>query len=751
MIRYFAHPPHGGKTGVSSPLLTEKNMADKTRRRIVGPQGVSLESFLPNNDMPAGIQLKEVVTKDFKVTEATRISPLIEVVIKSPQPVAPTGFSIIRFPIEASSEMQSQGIQGYVTLSSGLILPINGMLEENGQSYQIPLASLQNGWKLGVFHNPAIKVIRPSPALHHTANLIGVETQRSGWLTPTDWETCLFTVINHTGLTEEYIELNYINPAVEACEKLQDTGIRSPRLWIDSRSNPKSRFVHITNQNSYFTSTNNDLDSSFLLSQSSEDDMLALGQIYISHNQLEDLKRRFNVNFENIFIHELSHAAQAGYDIRTAVEEIGTAPNTKKIHALKAYFEGTATPIGQTYQQYKTLSGPDVSPRDLRAGEYMLLDSTVDNPFGNYYTKQSFFAYIAKRYGDGDWAYLHQLFEQLAMAAFGQQGMGIGDYLASYREGMNTAFNIQFEKSLAEIYPAFAEDRAYIHSPHAIFHKIDQQVKPHQLAEFLFNTNEGQEGFKEMNLLLNEQAHLSFAAIKPLSMRAFKIYTPMDQCMENCPETHQIKVKINLTEGTLAPDFIKIVQYEEKLETVAGSPETRKETQDITKPILLSAPHGTSRPFTFLVFNSSVANRQATIQVEIASFIKSVLPRYGSSGDEIVITGLGLGNQDQNVLKWGEIQVDVTEWTDTRIRFRIPDSWATGKQMIRIKTAEDFSNLGGKFSWGIFFPAKPEIEQGTIDYEIRLQKEAGGEQVFYWEAVHQNFAPDFSLEEPQTK
>ena len=143
--------------------------------------------------------------------------------------------------------------------------------------------------------------------------------------------------------------------------------------------------------------------------------MSALGQIYIDYGQYQTLHATYGVTLENIAIHEMLHGVQAGYDIRNVWVNAGTAGHPIWRNPRKAYMEGTSTPVGQTFQEKNSISGPDLSVRRLHEGEFAFLNERIDEYKYNFYTKQDLFAWLASKYFNGNWSYAHLMFEQLGL------------------------------------------------------------------------------------------------------------------------------------------------------------------------------------------------------------------------------------------------------------------------------------------------------------------------------------------------
>ncbi len=291
-------------------------------------------------------------------------------------------------------------------------------------------------------------------------------------------------------------------------------------------------------------------------------------------------------------------------------------------------------------------------------------------------------------FGKGNWSYIHNLFEQLGLASYAKHDLPFDDYAELYREAMDQALNISYGKSLSEIYFQFAEDRSYIHTPAHRLHKIDKSIEEYQLSELLFSDK----GFKEINLLFNDDSKIAFNQIKPLSMRAFRVYTPLDMCLEDCPALVELDLDIFVNGSKALPKELKLIQYEEELD-FKGIKGSRKEITNISEGLTLTAPEGNSVPYLFLLINTSTIEQSFDVEIQTAAFIKSIKPQNAESGDVIEIHGAGFGDalQDQQLM-WGDQKLNVELWSDSLIRFKVEEDWPTQKKKITIQRGKRKSN-----------------------------------------------------------
>ncbi len=537
-----------------------------------------------------------------------------------------------------------------VRLSTGVVLPLLGVWNSAEQSYDIPLASLVDGWSLAVVQKEDAKILSTSQQNFLTT---------LGWLTDLNWETCDWSAVIHNDMTEEEVSLKILPEAKRVCESLSALGVRAPRLWVTEQGGMKSRILHVVNSASFFSHNPLDENDEYL-SNASEEEMLALGQMYISYRQYEDLNRQYGITLRNILIHELFHGVQWGYDLR-----YGRQGN---ITSLKAYNEGTSTPLGQTYQQYLSISGPRAIARDLGNGEHMYLDEAVDSPWSKYYTKQSFFAYVASRWNQGSFSYVHQLYEQMAVSAYAHPNLSVNEYLPLYREGMDKAFHNEFRKSLRDIYFEFAEDRAFIHSPASVLHKIDQGLKRFTLAETLFENE-----IKSLDYILSGDVRVEYEDIAPLSMRVMKVLPPADLCTNDCPAENIFYIKMGISGLDEGSQDFRIVTYAVDTTTQEAILQSRRELKNLREPVAFKVPRGKLWHHLVFIMNASVGDHAIRFIAQGNAGIDYVLPQDTTAGDTVTIYGAGFGEeQGRAQVLCDSHQMTVSSWSAKRIQVVIP-------------------------------------------------------------------------------
>lgn len=662
---------NSGPTGNphKKPAHNERPQVDlQEAYQISGPNKETISVPKGGNLGSESVVASQGQTKDIVQKNEIAVSKVLTIKTSTIDYLSAAEMIQVQIPVTSAQALaQPEKLTGKVRLSTGAIFPVKGVFDPQKRTYTLPLAGIMTDWSIGVVINPKQKTI----SSEHSDI-----AKTMGWLTELKWETCEWEAVIHNDMTEADVQSKILPDAKTACEALDSLGVRAPRLWVVERNSQKMRVFHVIDDGSYFSGNGAD-DKPDYLANATEEEMLALGQMYISYKQYEDLKARFGIELGNILIHELFHGVQWGYDIRFGRQD--------KITSLKAYYEGTATPIGQTYQFQNTVNGPDVAARDLRDGEFMALDSAVDDPFLNYYKKQTFFAYVAKKFNGGSFSYTHQLFEQLAMSAYPHVNKTIAEYLPLYRQGMNTAFLSEFNKPLSDIYYEFAEDRALIHSPGSVIHKVDLESKPYTLSENFFEKK-----ISNIDYVIENTTEVKYEGIEPLSMRVMKVILPMDLCVSNCPPETFVDLKIKLNGFDPNSSDFKLVTYAMDMTTQKVIASSRREITDILSPVRFSTPRGKTISHVVLIMNGSTLAQKLDFYATSGAVIDYTLQTDAKTGDIIELHGSGFGDEqkDSQVI-WNKHSLKVLSWSDSTIQVEVTSNLETKKAPLHVR-------IGGK-------------------------------------------------------
>jgi hypothetical protein len=601
-----AVPPTMALRSVAGPGGSYVQMADQSEQRGAS---VSLQSDSIGNLTESG---------ELAVSSAVRIS------LGSLEPLQGAGFFKISIPISASG-FDPAKLTAKVRLSTGVVLPLSGTYNAGRKAYEIEVPTLVDGWVLGVVESNSISLVPVGGG--GEVSPMG-EVSPEGWLTPVDWETCEFHPIRHTNtVTDATIREDYLPTMWKACQSMSWAGFRSPKLWVasgwnDEALDPPGRIVHITQgAKSFFQGSWLEESAGFSEVDRTEEEMIALGQMYMDLGQLATYQQDYGVSFGNIFAHELFHAVQFGYDFRRGAVKTGDEWTT----SYKGYTEGTAAPLGQTFQKGNgAIAGPNIWVRELGDGEATPLDEPIDNNRSNYYRKQDFWVWVARKYGNNSWAYTNQLFEELGMATYGQFNKTLNQYLALYRQGADKAFRSLFGKGFAEIYSEFALDRAYEHSAFAL-HRDSERTgwKKNKLANSLF----GASGLKEIKPTSEklEERQAVFSNVQALSTYAVRL-----EVSDEDRDAGVMVLNFLVSGVAVANGGIQIYVFREDLNSVM-QPGGKLRVTKVDDPVEVPLNKDT-KSLTLLIVNTDLQTRSASVTVSTAK--KFELKFYPSPWDE---------------------------------------------------------------------------------------------------------------------
>ena len=656
---------------------------------VSGPDGSTLTTPVGGLNGGATVQLSTAadasgITDDGESVVST---PLLIDTTDDENALMGDGSYSLSIPVDSTKITDTNKLELKVKLTTGAVYPVFGSYDSQAGLFKAELSGLMDGWVIAVVEDPSIQVILPSG---------GTQMGVRGWLTDQDWQTYEWAVVNHTTMTEADVR-EKILPVMWSCsETLANAGFRSPKIYIDPRLTPQARVVHLVggigpnDEGSHFspgaityadgswiyTEEKNTFDTSLL----DDEEMSALGQMYVNYDQFLKYNADYGTSLENIVIHELFHSVQHGYDIR------------KSQGSTKAYFEGTATPVGQTYQAAAgSITGPSIAVRVLRPNEHARLYQAVDDPAKPfYYTKQDFFAYVTKRYGGNSFKWTDQLFEYMNNKVSGKFGLNDSQYRALYRDAMDEAFQALFSKGLSKIFKEYAMDRSYQHD-------ASYQLRPSEeteangfgqnhVAKTLFKLNDADEkGFKELDPFgAANNKIVEFEKVEPLSCYAFYMMVPSQSGSE---EQESFPLVIKLENGELlsgSDSGIKIVAFIEDMnETMIDG--GMVEITDVSKPVEIPFMEG-GEYLTVLVMNCYTEDKNVKVTVSAGPYIEYMSPNPAVPGATVTLNGVSFGaSQGTSTLQLGsEEMTEIASWTDTEIKFTLPATAESDKVKVTV-------------------------------------------------------------------
>jgi len=483
---------------------------------VTGPSGSTVA-------IPAGARTSGAVptlgagsTTGLAAAGETAVSAAVAVSVTGTEPMRGNGSFFVTLPVTGSVPDPSRLVLK-VKLADGMAYPVAGVWDAARKTFTAELMALWNGWTMAVVSSGGLTRVAPQADG-------GLDPL--GWVTPDDWKTCAFSIVNHAPSVPAGFATATLPAALKkVCGELRSAGFRSPKLWIDTRLAPNARVVHLvrgTKQqglpppiSTHFEPcwdpgnlACDEQSAAFSLAGLTEDQMLALGQVFVNYDEIQSLAANADVPLEGVLIHEMLHAVQFGYDFRTRYDNDASQ---------KAYTEGTATVVGHTYEKnLNGLFGGDVYLRSWKSPQP--LDQRLDEFSSHYYERQDFFAYLAKRFTAGRLTNLRGLFQAMADETDGQFGKSHDEYLGMYRRGMDFWLGTFAGKGLPEVWDDFVLDRAYRHPEYARLRPSEAGLAADAFDPAVFET--------KLTWAPATQAARVLESVPPLSASAVAVTVP---------------------------------------------------------------------------------------------------------------------------------------------------------------------------------------------------------------------------------
>ena len=666
-------------------IRTPENSAAAT---VNGPDGSTLT--VPAGALNGGaiIEMTEAGDTTGLVDDGeTLVSPALTLSTVSDAGLFGDGVFSLSIPVDPSKISQPDKLLLKVRLTSGESYWILGVYDDAASVYRADLSGVVDGWQIAVVEDPSIQIVRASFSENPSASVL---RSPSGWLTDLDWKSYEWVVVNHTGMSEEDIKSKILPELWSASETLATAGFRAPKIYLDPRQSPPARVCHLIGgqraRGSHFhagvivyadgTCTYVKDQATFSDKSLDDEQLSALGQMYVNYDQFVDLNVNYGVSLGNIVIHELFHAVQYGYDVR------------KLQKSLAAYLEGTATPLGQTYQDTAgSITGPNLSVRALRPNEHARLYHSADDPSDPLcYTQQDFFTYVSKRYGGNCFAWTDQLFEYMNTWTAGKFGLTAAQYRELYRKAADEVFTDMFQKGLPQVFREYALDRAYKHSPVSVLRPAEETAEngfaPYHLAKTLFQWDENDtNGLKKFDPKTTSM--IQFLKIEPLSCHAVTMALP-GQADPAAPADFPLLLKLEDGEILSGEGGVKIYAF---IEDAAGDMLAGGdiEIKDVSQPVMIPYMQNAAN-LTVLILNSYIENKNVKVTVSAGPYIESVAPNPAEPGEAITLEGLSFGASKgtSSIYLGNEEMTGITSWSDTRIVFNLPAEATSGAVSVMV-------------------------------------------------------------------
>ncbi len=594
MARCFAAPQNaGGGTPAASCSLTGMG-PNPNPKVITGPGGSSIE--LTDDVIPGKpVTLSSADPSEILEAGETSVSGVVRVSVGGDEgPLSGDGFFKVSLPVTGPVSNAAH-LTLKTRLSTGLVLPVHGEYDAVSKTYTAELAGLYDGWVFGV-------VIQPDQVLYPDTGSLS----EAAWQTEYDWKTFAWHVVDSSNALTE-VNVREIQSAAKAvAQTLSNALFRGPKLWVSTTTEPHARLIHNVAGKVCFNQPGTEESANFSLVSRTEQEMLALGRLYLDYNAIKTSLAAKGITLGHVVIHEMLHAVQAGYDVR-----VGWDSTT---HSLKPYWEGTAVPVGQSYQDNNgSISGPSASVRKMTGGgdEFAFLNRAVDDythrgENKDYYSKQDFFVYVTRMYNHNDWSYLGSLFQDLYTATLNKFGRTMATYRKLYRAALSEWVSFWTSRSLSEVYCNYAVDRTYKHPAEAVFRESEAFV-PNKLAASLFTADTGYQTLDETN------KRVEFDAVEPLSCYAVKVVVPESYKTET---ESKLPLSFSLTGGELGAEAVRMVIFRENDQGVMLSSGGEMYLTDISKPVEVSVSQDVPT-LTILIMNGYVEDKTVKVALEL--------------------------------------------------------------------------------------------------------------------------------------
>jgi hypothetical protein len=585
--------PKGGPPPTPTPTATPPSGTT-----IGGPGGTSI--VLPSGGRSPNTSVA-ITTADGSAlakTGETIVSTVIGVSVGGERVIAGSGPFIVKIPVTGTVG-NTEKLLLKVQTSVGHVYPVAGVYDSTSRLFSAELDRLWDGWRMGVVTSASLRVYASSPPGNVDAHLLG-------WVTPEDWQTCSWRPFVHTNAASAAFIGDVRQALDKACDHLRSAQFRSPRLWIDQRSGSKARAVHIvsglanTDPSTHFGATSADANPAFSVANFNDDQMLSLGQLYVNVDQWQQKIAPFGISLGNVLIHELLHAVQRGYDIRDIWwQDAGNVSH----HPLMYMLDGTATVVGQTYQEnVNGIYGGEVAVRKLNDLPEQLDEAVQWDCCKKGYARQDYFAYVAKRYNDGSFRDLRLLFQHFADQTDGQFNKSAVEYKTIYRRAMDFHVRNAFSSTLPEIYTDFVVDRAYRHTEPALLRPDDRALPKNSLDSSLFSKLTAWDPGAKTGVTAAADGP---GDLEPLQAWAIRVSVP-----EAARTAGTLSFQAQVTGASFGRDGVRIFVFREKDRIMVTNGEM--EVTDISKPVTVPV-NADIATLTILVANGSVERNVAKV------------------------------------------------------------------------------------------------------------------------------------------
>jgi hypothetical protein len=420
-----------------------------------------------------------------------------------------------------------------VKLMGDIILPLHGIYNAASRTYSIKTFGIVNNWVMCVVDAEPMAMVSSVSA----KNLPVKKSPNAAKA----WSALDFTIFDDSQLpspfSESIIRDHILTVARDALITLQSNGFKAPKLQLD----PNGGFQ-------LFLIDREKIAGLGSASYYEPPDQQHLGRIYINYPPfIPDYGNPAEWKLGNVIIHETFHAVQNSYDLEELIEP-SAFNNNKNMYASSAYLEGTATLIGGTYGKHQSI-GPNTAEVDHDFGVHMLDHAIDDFFYSSPYEKQDFFAFLSKRFFNGNLQFFHPLFESIHSFAPVKLNASITAHLLKYRKGLH-AFLSKSARPLPEAYTEYAMERIYLHSPAYLLRSNESPEQnswfvKNRLNQSVLTVNKGHKKWESKSTTSIEYDDLVFSDIRPLSAVAATMTLPPDIEADNRPDSISFHISLS--------------------------------------------------------------------------------------------------------------------------------------------------------------------------------------------------------------
>jgi hypothetical protein len=661
---------NSSRNGPWSQYRTFVSGAGGFKNKVHGPGGIVFD--LPDEaaQYDKAVSLQEHGASDILKTGEQAASAVVRVNIGSGTSIgghanAQQQLPIyeLKFPLTLNN-IDPNRLRLRVKVADGVVLPVPGRYDAATGSYVVNTYGLGHNWVMGVVAGEPVSVSAPVPISRDSVQTLQQEN-------PYHWPSLdvhIWYGMQNKHLSEENIESTFRHVARDVLIRMQSAGFLAP-AW--QRDNVSGGY--------YLCLINEEVDHKNSYYQPAKD---LLGLVYIYYPDLiGDYSKTSTYKLKNTLAHEIFHAVQAAYGIKSIELEDGYFKDQQSKTPLDtAYLEGTANLVGGTYEASTSL-GPKSASVSLSYGWEAVpwgsheLSDRFDDFNSEPYVKQDFFAFVAKRNFNGSLEWLDGLFNLMWLWTSDSAGSDAEELLKNYREAFDSFLDMN-NWSLPAAYREYALQRLYLHEPDYLLReaeKTDPWFKKNYLNANLLSVDK-YSNWKSAKVDKFDYAPLTITDIKPMSAAAVTVEIPSQPPQNSIPIT--IKVSGGQVNSVMAEEGIGIVILRE-IDCSPVESNASVVVHNTDSPIEVSLEGGVTN-LRIIIINAYVQNKTVDVTLSVKEEEEAEVPDFIAQATSISIAsnlrfglnvfenGSQVGTDSQSVtMHVGDLVVDASGRTVT--------------------------------------------------------------------------------------